>query len=157
MSVKAIYPLLMFFHLISVVVWVGGMFFAYVCLRPIAAAQLEAPVRLKLWAGVFGRFFPWVWLAVALILMSGLAMLLFYGMQGAPLFMHLMLLTGLLMIAVYAYVALDIYARLRQCVAAGDWSRAGAALNQIRKLIGFNLALGLLTIVIAKLGVYLPF
>ena len=154
---NAIYPLLLFLHLISVVVWVGGMFFAYVCLRPVAAAQLEPPVRLALWAGVFGRFFPWVWLAVALILASGLTMLLVHGMQGAPLFMHLMLVTGLVMIAVYAYVYLDAYARLRKGVAAADWARAGAALNQIRKLVGFNLALGIVTITIAKLGVYLSF
>ncbi len=151
------YPLLLFVHLIAVVVWVGGMFFAYVCLRPVAAEQLEPPMRLTLWAGVFGRFFPWVWAAVCVILASGLTMILFHGMSGAPVFMHLMLATGLVMVAVYIHLYLDPYARLRQGVAAGDWSRAGAALNQIRKLVGFNLVLGLITIVIAKLGVYLQF
>ncbi|MCX7168828.1 MAG: hypothetical protein NTY41_00670, partial [Proteobacteria bacterium] len=60
-------PLLLFLHLISVTVWVGGMFFAYVCLRPVVAAQLQPPQRLPLWAAVFARFFPWVWLAVVLI------------------------------------------------------------------------------------------
>ena len=56
-------PLLLFLHLVAVAVWVGGMFFAYVCLRPVAAAQLDPPLRLALWVGVFSRFFPWVWLA----------------------------------------------------------------------------------------------
>lgn len=35
-------------HVLSVVIWVGGMFFAYMVLRPVAAAQLEPPVRLTL-------------------------------------------------------------------------------------------------------------
>ena len=61
-------------HLLSVVVWVGGMFFAHQCLRPVAAGQLEPPQRLRLWVGVFGRFFPWVWISVVLILASGYGM-----------------------------------------------------------------------------------
>ena len=43
-------------HLLGVVVWVGGMFFAYMALRPVGAAMLEPPQRLSLWAGVFGTF-----------------------------------------------------------------------------------------------------
>ena len=44
-------------HVIAAVIWVGGMFFAYMFLRPVAASQLEPPARLTLWEGVFGRFF----------------------------------------------------------------------------------------------------
>ncbi|HEY6898714.1 MAG TPA: hypothetical protein VI279_15765, partial [Rhodocyclaceae bacterium] len=63
-----LHPLFLFLHVASVVVWVGGMFFAYMCLRPAAVELLEPPQRLRLWLGVFDRFFRWVWLAVALIL-----------------------------------------------------------------------------------------
>ena len=63
-------------HVLSVVVWVGGMFFAYMALRPVAASVLEPPQRLTLWAGVFGKFFPWVWGSVVLLLGSGLHMLM---------------------------------------------------------------------------------
>ena len=38
-------PLFKFLHLASVIVWVGGMFFAYVCLRPVAASQLAPTHR----------------------------------------------------------------------------------------------------------------
>ena len=52
-------------YVVAVVIWVGGMFFAYTILRPVAAAsQLEPPARLTLWAGVFAGFFPWVWSAI---------------------------------------------------------------------------------------------
>ncbi|MBN9426061.1 MAG: hypothetical protein J0H09_06095, partial [Burkholderiales bacterium] len=58
-------------HIVAVAIWVGGMFFAYVCLRPVAAELLEPPQRLRLWRGVFRRFFAWVWGAVLLMAASG--------------------------------------------------------------------------------------
>ena len=46
-------------HVLSAVVWVGGMFFALLVLRP-AVGPLEPAVRLALWRRVFARFFrPW--------------------------------------------------------------------------------------------------
>jgi uncharacterized membrane protein len=148
-------PLHLFLHVASVVVWVGGMFFAYVCLRPVAAAQLEAPQRLALWAGVFGRFFPLVGVAIAFILGSGLAMLLPVGMRAAPIHWHLMLGLGLLMMAIFGHVFFGPYRRLCAGVVAQDWKAAGAALNSIRQLVGVNLLLGALTIALATLGRYL--
>lgn len=145
-------PVFKFLHLASVVVWVGGMFFAYVCLRPVAASQLEPPVRLKLWAGVFGYFFPWVWGAVLLILLTGTSTLLSVGFAQAPVHWHLMLALGLLMAAVYLYVYFVAYARLKAAVADQRWPDGGAALGKIRQLVGFNLSLGVLTMLMATAG-----
>ena len=61
-------------HILAAVVWVGGMFFAYMVLRP-SAGPLEPPARLALWQRVFGRFFPWVWASIAVLLISGYTML----------------------------------------------------------------------------------
>lgn len=148
-------PLLLFLHIVAVAVWVGGMFFAYVCLRPVAAAQLEPPLRLALWVGVFSRFFPWVWLAVILILVSGLTMISLIGWLGAPPHWHAMLTLGVVMMLLFAHLTFALFPRLRQGVAASDWPKAGAALNQIRKVVGINLVLGLTTIAVATLGAYL--
>jgi uncharacterized membrane protein len=139
-------------HLLSVAVWVGGMFFAYLCLRPVAASQLDAPTRLRLWVGVFARFFPWVWLAVALILGSGLSMLLAVGMHDAPLHWHLMLGSGLVMMIIFFWVYSGPFPALRRAVDAQEWPAAGAQLAKIRRLVGFNVHLGLLTIAIATAG-----
>lgn len=35
-------------HVLAASVWVGGMFFAYMALRPVAATQLQPPARLGL-------------------------------------------------------------------------------------------------------------
>lgn len=146
------HPILLFLHLAGVVLWVGGMFFAWMCLRPVAAIQLEPPVRLTLWSAVFARFFPWVWAAVSAILISGLVTMLVVGMKQAPVHWHFMLLLGLVMGAIFVYVFQVPYAKLKAAVAHQDWPAGGAALGQIRQLIGINLILGYVTIAVASLG-----
>ena len=139
-------------HVLSVVVWVGGMFFAYMALRPVAASVLEPPQRLTLWAGVFGKFFPWVWGSVVLILGSGLHMLMKLGGMAAPHYALTMLVLGVVMMLIYAHVFFAPYKKLQRAVGQQDWKAGGAALAQIRKLIGINLSLGLLTIVVVFVG-----
>ena len=139
-------------HLLGVVVWVGGMFFAYTALRPVAATLLEPPQRLSLWAGVFGKFFPWVWLSIALILGSGLYMLMALGGASAPLYVLAMLGLGVVMMLIFAHVFFAPFKKLKRAVAEQAWPAGGAALAQIRMLIGINLSLGLITIAVAILG-----
>lgn len=134
-------------HLLAAVVWVGGMFFAYVILRPVAAGRLEPPQRLGLWGEVFARFFsPWVWAAVVALPLTGLFLVqrLFGGFGGSPVFVHLMLALGTAMILVFLHVFFAPFRRLRAAVAAQDWAAGGKALGTIRKLVGLNLLLGLL-------------
>jgi len=61
-------------HLLCAVLWVGGMFFAYVVLRPSMVA-IEAPQRMLLHTRVFRKFFLVIWHAMPLIILSGFAML----------------------------------------------------------------------------------
>jgi uncharacterized membrane protein len=146
------HPLFKLLHIAGVLVWVGGMFFAWMCWRPVAAQQLEPPARLRLWAAVFARFFPWVWVAVAAILASGLWTLLQVGMRQAPWYWHLMLTLGLVMSGIFVYVVAVPYARLRAAVAAQNWPAGGQALGRIRQLVGLNLLLGFATVAVATLG-----
>lgn len=141
-------------HLLSAVVWVGGMFFAWICLRPVAAAQLEPALRLPLWISVLGRFFAWVWIAVVLLPVSGAWMIVrvFGGMASAPLYVHLMLAVGTLMILLFLHVFWAPYRALRRAVTEGDLKEGGRRLGQIRRLIGINLILGILVVVIASGG-----
>jgi uncharacterized membrane protein len=139
-------------HVLGVVVWVGGMFFAYLALRPVAASVLEPPQRLTLWAGVFGKFFPWVWASVALILLTGLHMLVKIGGMAAPHYAMAMLVLGVVMMLIFAHVFFAPYTRLKRAVGEQNWKAGGAALAQIRMLIGINLSLGLLTIAVVFLG-----
>jgi uncharacterized membrane protein len=138
---------------LGVVVWVGGMFFAYMALRPAAAQLLEPPQRLPLWAATLQRFFAWVWLAIALIFASGIGMVFVYGGFGALRWnVHVMFALGLIMMGIFAHVFFAPFARLRRFVGTHEWKNAGAALSQIRMLVGTNLLLGLVTVTVALLG-----
>lgn len=148
--------LLLTIHLLSAVIWVGGMFFAYVCLRPVAAALLEPPVRLSLWAGVFRKFFLWVWIAIAALILSGHGMIYIYGgFSQIGTHIHMMLGLGYLMIALYAFLYFKRYQQLCSAVAEENWAAAGTYLNKIRHIVAVNLVLGLITVAVASGGKYL--
>lgn len=139
-------------HVLGVVVWVGGMFFAYMALRPAAASTLAPPERLALWSATFGKFFPWVWVSVVLVLASGLHMFARFGGAGAPHYVLTMVVLGVLMMLIFAHVFFAPTIRLKRAVAEQDWQAGGAALAQIRTLVGVNLSIGLIVIVVVFVG-----
>jgi len=143
-----------FLHIISAVIWVGGMFFAYNFLRPAAGDLLEPPARLTLWVGVFQRFFPYVWASVILLPLTGYLMIFnrWDTLGNAPLYVHLMNGLGVAMILIYMHVFFSPYKRLKNAVAEKIWPDGGKALMQIRLLVGVNTVLGLIVIMIASAG-----
>ena len=139
-------------HIIAIVVWVGGMFFAHQVMRPTAVTTLEPPLRLQLWVAGFKRFFPWVWVCIAAVLITGLWM--FFQLSKPPLYTHIMLGLGIVMMLIFFHVFFAPYNKLKKAVAEERWKDGGAALNQIRILVGINTIIGIITIVIATAGKY---
>ena len=142
-------------HVLGAVVWVGGMFAAYVCLRP-AAGVLEPPQRLRLWRNFFAKFFLWVWVAVLLLLASGYWMLVntFGGFAGAPIYIQLMQGLGWLMIVLFVWLFHGPWLALKRAVDAQDWPAAVPQLGRIRQIIMLNLPLGLIVVIIGGTGRY---
>jgi uncharacterized membrane protein len=139
-------------HLLAVVVWVGGMFFAYMALRP-AAQALPPPQRLPLLAAALSTFAAWVAAAIVLLVGSGIVMIMLLGgMRAVGVYVHAMSGLGLLMILLYGHLVASSLKRLRAAVAANDWPAGGAAMTMVRRLVGVNLVLGLVTITVAVLG-----
>ena len=141
---------LLFLHVISDVIWVGGMFLAYMAVRPAAGEVLDPPQRLKLWTGIFRRFFPWVWAAVTLILATGFIMM--GRLAAVPVYVIVMAVIGVVMSVIFMHLYFAPFGRLKRAVAAEDWKTGSAALNQIRVLVGVNLVLGLINVTVAVLG-----
>ncbi len=143
------------FHIVAAVIWVGGMFFALVVLRP-STAPLDPPTRLALWQRVFARFFPWVWGAVAVLLISGFAMVIwgFGGFTKIGTYVHVMMGLGIIMMLIYAHLYFVPWQRFRRAVAAGEWPVAAKNIDQIRQLVTINLVLGLITVVVGAAGRY---
>lgn len=140
-------------HILSACIWVGGMFFAYVCLRPVAAHVLEPPHRLTLWSNVLALFFKFVFACIVLLILSGHYMIMLYGgMKVAVLHIHIMMLLGYIMFAVFLHVFFAPFKRLKLAVTNEDWPAGAKQLNTIRKMVGINLLLGLCTIIVASAG-----
>jgi len=138
-------------HALSAVVWVGGMFFALMVLRP-ASGPLDPAVRLALWHRVFGGFFPWVFAAIVLLLISGFTLMLGGYVDGPH--VHLMMAIGIVMVLIFLHLYFAPWKRYRVAMAAGDNAAAAAQLNQIRFIVTVNLILGLLTVAIGSSGRY---
>jgi len=145
-------------HALAAIIWVGGMFFAYLAVRP-ALAGLDTQHRARLWAGIFQRFFPWVWACIVVLLVSGFYMVKdsFDGLAHAPVFVHVMMGLGILMMLLFGHLYFAPYRRLKQAVATGDDALAAKSMKLIRIIMAVNLTLGLIVVLDALLGSFAAF
>lgn len=147
------YTLLLCLHLLAATLWVGGMACMHLAVRPAAVARLEPPQRLPFMAEALGRFFAWVSGSIAVLLATGLAMILLGGGFATTHWrVHAMFAIGLLMMAIFAHLRVVPYRRLRAAVANSNWPQAGQHLASVRLLVSANLVLGVLVYAVAVLG-----
>ena len=154
-----LHALLKTVHLLSIVLWIGGMFFTLVCLRP-ALGMLEPPLRVRLMHEVLRRFFDVVLIAAGLALATGVWMIAgdarAAGRAGIglnmPLDWYVMAVLGMLMVALFTHVRFTLYRRLSRAVAAQAWPEGAAALASIARAVQLNLGLGFVVIVVTQAG-----
>ena len=154
------YAALKTIHLLSIIVWIGGMVFAHFFLRP-ALITLAAPERVRLMHDVLGRFFNAVLVAAGLALVSGVWMIGRIAKQtvqagvkfNLPLEWMVMTVLGLLMLAIFGYIRFALYPRLTRAVTSAAWPAGGAALASIRTWVTVNLAIGVVIVAVTLLGV----
>ncbi len=142
-------------HLLAALVWVGGMFFAVYVMR-LAAGAMEPADRVALWGRAFPKFFPWVWIAVAVLPATGYYMIFvgYAGFVDLPVTLHIMHGLGWIMILVFLHLWFAPYARFRRALAAEDIPEAGKQLNTIRTLVTTNLWIGLVNTCFGVAGRY---
>lgn len=152
------YSLLKLTHVLSIVIWLGGMVFAHFFLRP-ALTTLEAPQRVRVMHDVLARFFQTVLVVSLLTLGTGLWMMGRVAKEAVqsggafqmPLDWTIMATLGVLMVAIFGHIRFVLFKRLQRAVAQADWPAGGAALNSIRKWVAVNLALGVAIVVVTLL------
>ncbi len=153
-----LYATLKLLHLLSIIVWIGGMVFAHFFLRP-AAMQLPPPLRVALMHGVLKRFFSAVLVAIVIVLGSGLWMMGRVAREtvqaglafNLPLNWIVMAVLGVLMMAIFGHIRFALFKRLDKAVSAQDWPAGGAALASIRTWVGVNLGIGAVIVVVTLL------
>jgi uncharacterized membrane protein len=153
------YAVLKALHLLAVVAWVGGMAFVLFCLRP-AARVLEPAARVTLMHAALRRFITVVSIAVAAILVSGVAMVAIAWSAAAraglafnmPLDWYTMIAAFFVMLAVFVHIRVALFRRLDAAVAAQRWADGAAALGVMRWEVSLNLVLGTFVIFFVRLG-----
>ena len=142
----------LFLHILSAVVWVGGMFFAHFCLRP-AMSDVSPQLRLPLWEAVFARFFVWITVAIVVLLATGGYLMSHFGGAQAPWPVMAMAGVGVLMMLIFGHIRFALYPRLRRAVQSQKWPDGARAIGGIRMMVTINLVLGIVTIGLGVLGI----
>jgi uncharacterized membrane protein len=138
--------LLLFFHVAGAIFWMGGMAFMVMALRPALHATQQPPLRLPLVVAVLRRFFVVVIVSIALLLATGVPLLLQAPEGRAPAGWHVMAGLGVLMMLVFGHIWFGPWRRLQQAVAQQQWPEGGKRMHQIALLVKVNLALGWIAI-----------
>ncbi|HCU88526.1 MAG TPA: hypothetical protein DGR97_01190 [Gammaproteobacteria bacterium] len=144
-------------HILAAIIWVGGMFFAYVCLRPSLPGILKPPQPAQLWQAVLGRFFSWVWGAIIVLFTTGLWMgtTRYGGFLEWPHWLLTMFCLAITMSVLFMHVFYAPFKRLQQALNSNNLAMAVRSIGQIRRLVGVNLCLGLVVAVVGAAGRYL--
>lgn len=146
-------------HLVAAILWMGGMAFMLVALRPAAIALLAPPQRLELMGAVWKRFFTVVIVSIVALFATGTnlytttfrAIKAASGQGSVPLGWNLMLVLGLVMMLVFGHIYFAGYAKFKRAAAVQDWPLAGKAAAQIHVLMVTNFVLGWLAIAAVRL------
>jgi uncharacterized membrane protein len=155
-------------HLAAAIYWLGGMTLMLLAVRPAAFAQLEGAVRLGLLVDALRRFFGGVWVSIAVLLGTGVAM---YGHGAAasaaarraaaaagqpatgallPLGWNLMLGIGVVMMLIFAHLYFAHFRKAQRALAAADHAQAAAQLARIHPLVVTNCLLGWLGVLAVR-------
>lgn len=156
-----LYAALKTLHLLSIIVWVGGMAYTLFFLRP-AVMVLESPLRVRLMHDVLRRFFAAVLVSIAIVLVSGSWMMLIFFRSQAdtpagvdvsmPWNWMVMATLGVLMAAIFGHIRYVLFKRLRLAVLDQKWVTGGAALASIRSWVRINLVIGLVIVIVVGMG-----
>jgi uncharacterized membrane protein len=147
------YDFLKLLHVLSIIVWIGGMVYTLMFLRP-SVVGLEPPLRVKLMHDVLGRFFKAVLLLSSVAVLSGFWMVGRVAKQAVqaggsytwPTAWVVMAVLGVIMFLIFAHIRFALYKRLQRAVAAADWPSGGLALEQIRLWVSVNLVVGIVIV-----------
>ena len=154
-----VYELLKLLHVVAIIIWVGGMFFAHFFVRP-ALGQLDAPVRFKFSQQVIGSFFKVVIYASLTTLITGYWMIGRVARASSeanipfamPLSWTIMAALGTIMVLIFFHIRFAIFKRFSAATIAQDWAAAAKHMQTVRTWVGINLLLGGITVVVALLG-----
>jgi uncharacterized membrane protein len=153
------YDIAKLLHLISAIVWLGGMTFMLFALRPSLLAVMEPQPRARLMAEVWQRFFAMVGIAVVVLFATGThlyttafkAAKAAGGTGSVPLGWNLMLVIGMVMFLIFGHIYFAGFRKFKRAVAAAEWPVAAKVAAQIHAMVVANFVLGWLALFAVRL------
>lgn len=145
-------------HLLSVIAWVGGMFFMLVCLR-MSLVAIDGAAQPTLMRAVMTRFFAVVNVATLVVLLTGLWMLWSAWRAAAgpgavfsmPPSSHSMIVLGLVMMGVFGHVE-GMFKRLKAALQMQQGADVPALIERLRRAVLANLVMGVIVVAAMTLG-----
>jgi uncharacterized membrane protein len=136
-------------HVLAAIILIGGTFFIVVVLSR-GVGPLELATRMALWERTLSSFLMWVWISIAALFASGVAMAIlgFGGFSALSSYVRLMAALAVLITLIFAYLQFFPLKRFRQAIAKTELTAASKVLSRVRLVLAVNLVLGIVTAVI---------
>jgi uncharacterized membrane protein len=140
----------LFLHIAAVIIALGGSLFSTFVLAPILAAELEPPMRLRVARQVIRRQGVIVLIALAVLVLTGIVNLEFFGRMPAALAFKLILVVIVIGLAIYQYANLG--ARIWRASAHGPAPELARLQVRFRRV---GITIGAIVLVIVYLSLTL--
>jgi uncharacterized membrane protein len=143
-------------HILAIIVFLGGLFFASVVFQPLTRG-LDSETASSLWQPTLSRFFAWGWVSLLLILATGIGMvfLKFGGYSGAPMIHRGNMAIGIPAMALFVYVFFGPWQQYRRTTLRRDWTAAQKAITRVQVVMRIILVLGLIASAVSAVGRYI--
>ena len=147
-SATILWGLVLSLHLLGMALWVGGMAYALLVLRP-SLGLLDQTQRVSVHLQTLTRFFRLVWHVMPIVLVTGWAMYFLRegGLANPDWHINAMQGLGIVMAAVFLYAYFGPFRKARRAIRPQP-----ATFESIRSLVSLDLAIGAAIVVIASLG-----
>ncbi|GAB3589072.1 hypothetical protein [Acetobacter peroxydans] len=142
-----LWSLVLAVHIISIALWIGGIFYAVAILRP-SLGLLDATQRTSIMLQTMSRFFKGLTHAIPTALISGWLLILHEGgFANAPWTVNAMQAFGIIMAGLFARLYFGPFQKVRRAIRP-----QASAFDSIRTQMLIIMALGFLAILSACLS-----
>ena len=134
------------FHIIAVIIWIGGMFFTLFVLKP-NLEKIEDK-KLEFMKSIMDKFFPFVWISIILLFITGDYYAKYFINNT---FFDVKLFIYFIMVIIFSYIYFGLYKKIPYT------KNKPPVFMKISKLITLNFVLGLTVIFLIETVRYFNF
>lgn len=138
-----------FIHVISAIVWIGGMIMMRFAVMPSLALIQDDKIRIAKTISIFQSFFKMVVVAIVLLFISAIMMIIGFGFKGTDLYSVVVVKEAILVIMsiVFSFAYIQINKAEKRFV-SGDIESSKKHISKVKFAILVNLPLSIVLIIL---------